>query len=453
MGVINELSDVRVEASVVGTLLRNPKFYYHFEALKPEHFSEKTNAIVFEVVKMILNDNSEDVSDFSVYLRIVSEPAFERQFNHENIDITEYIENLKRLGTDDTEEYISRCKTIIDYAFRRDAVEELNNLSGYVATKNSSANELNMYIHDRIGRFSEEYIVGNSVKPFGEVIEDLWEEVMERQNPENGMAGIPSVIPRFNEYFTYEKGELILVGARPKMGKSFLALNEAVHKLKNGVPTAIFDTEMKSREFLVRVLANLTGISNRNIKTGVVTEAQNAELKEARKWLAKQPFAHIYNPEWKFDDIYLTAKEMQKDLGLEFLIYDYIKASNTTNLEVKEHNYLGDMTNFLKNNVAGKLDLAMLTFAQMSPREQRVADSDKINRYASVVAYFMEKTIEEQGNDGREGGNRKFIIDYNRLGEQFEQSGQYINLLFDGNRSIIAQAKQQPKSAVDEIFH
>lgn len=88
----------------------------------------------------------------------------------------------------------------------------------------------------------------------------------------------------------------------------------------------------------------------------------------------------------------------------------------------------------------------------MSPKENRVADSDKINRYASVVAYFMEKTMEEIQQDGKEGGNRKLLIDYNRLGEQFEQNSTYINLYFDGNKSLITQASKQPANLMEEIF-
>ena len=209
---------------------------------------------------------------------------------------------------------------------------------------------------------------------------------------------------------------------------------------------------MSSREFLVRALAHLTGIPNRNVRAGIVTEKQKIELMDAKDWFKKQPFSHIYDPEWTFDNIYLTAKELQKDIGLDFLVYDYIKAMNTGNMQQQEHNFLGDMTNFLKNNVAGKLDLSLLTFAQMSPKENRVADSDKINRYASVVAYFMEKSMEEMQIDGKDGGNRKLFIDYNRLGEQFEQSSSYINLFFDGNKSIITEAIKQPSSLMDEIF-
>ena len=444
--------DVRVEAGVVGTLIVNPRFYYHFEALKEKHFYEKTNAVIFAVIKDILDDNSEDVSDFSIFLRITGNKDYERQFLKSDIDIQDYLNKLKLISAKDGEEYVSRCKKIIDFAFKRDSIEKLKEMGSHIETSGGSANEMNMYMHDNIGKFSEEYIVGATIKPFGEIIDELYEEVLERQSPETGMAGIPSKVPAFNKYFTYEPGELILIAARPKAGKSFLALNEAIHKLKNGVPTAIFDTEMQSREFLVRALALLTGIPNRNIKTGIVTSQQKIELVEAKNWLKKQPFSHIYDPEWSFDNIYLTAKELQKDIGLEFLIYDYIKAMNTGNLQIQEHNFLGDMTNFLKNNVAGKLDLSMLTFAQMSPRENRVADSDKINRYASVIAYFMEKSMEEMQKDGKEGGNRKLFIEYNRLGEQFDQSASYINLFFDGNKSIIEEAKKQPANLVDEIF-
>lgn len=445
--------DIKAEAGVVGTLLINPSYYYHFEMLKPQHFHDKLNAIIYDVVKDILDDNSEDVSDFSVYLRISNTKAFEKEFTKNNIDIQDYLEKLRLVGTNDSDEYRARCKRVIDYAFKRDSIDKLKEIIGHIELSNTTANQTNMYIHDTIGQFSEQYIVGTDVKPFGEIIDELWEEILERQNPESGVAGIPSKIPIINQYFSYEKGELVLISARPKAGKSFLGLNEAIHKLKNGVPCAILDTEMQPREFLVRALSHLTGVPNRNIKTGIVTTKQYQDIMEAKEWLKKQPFAHIYDPEWNFDSIYLTAKELQKDIGMEFMIFDYIKAMNTQSLQVQEHNYLGDMTNFLKNNIAGKLDIAVLSFAQMSPKEQRVADSDKINRYASVIAYFMEKTVDEIQADGKDGGNRKLVIEYNRLGEQFEQSGNYINLLFDGNRSMISEAKIQPKNLMDEMFN
>ena len=195
--------DIKAEAGVVGTLLINPSYYYHFEMLKPQHFHDKPNAIIYDVVKDILDDNSEDVSDFSVYLRISNTKAFEKEFAKNNIDIQDYLEKLRLVGTNDSDEYRARCKRVLDYAFKRDSIDKLKEIIGHIELSNTTANQTNMYIHDTIGQFSEQYIVGTDVKPFGEIIDELWEEILERQNPESGVAGIPSKIPIINQYFSY----------------------------------------------------------------------------------------------------------------------------------------------------------------------------------------------------------------------------------------------------------
>lgn len=443
--------DVKLEAGVVGTLLLNPSFYYHFEALKPSHFHDKINASIYYVISKILNDGALDVSDYAIYLRLSEDDSIIRLFEKEGVDLQDFISKLKCVGTNDAEEYRIRCKKIIDYAFRRDSVIKLEGLAKYVGSNDLTANEANMHINDEMTKFAEKYVVGANILRLGDVLDDILLEIEERQISQGGYAGLPSKFPAINEYFTYEKGELIIVGARMKMGKSFFALNEMWHKVKSGVNVGYLDTEMSTREFTIRSLSLLSGLPVKNIKTGMTTNQQKEELKVIYEWIKKQNVAHIYNPEWTPDQIYLTTKELQKSMGIDFLIYDYIKATTTSNLNIQEHNYLGDMANFLKNNVAGKLDIPVLSFAQMSPHDTRLADSDKLARYASVVAYFMKKEPEEIQKDGIEGGNRKFIIQNNRLGEQFEDD-KYINMMFDGNHAKLEQAKRQPKNDMEELF-
>ena len=444
--------DVKIEAGVVGSLLNNPKFYYHFEALKPEHFYDKINAAIYHIICLIIDEGSMDVSDYSIYLRASSDERYEKLFIKENVDIQDFLTKLKYVGTNDADEYRTRCKKIIDYAFKRDSIKKLNSTASYIEQHTLSANEANLYIQDELMKFADKYIVGANVQLIGDVLDDILQEISDRQQLQGGFAGLPSKFPAVNEYFTYEKGELVVIGATQKTGKSFWGLNEVWHKLSKGVPCAYFDTEMSTREFVIRSLSLLSGISVKNIKTGMLSQAEKDKLVDIYAYIKKQPFAHIYNPEWTFDEIYLTAKELQKTIGIEFLVFDYIKATNTTGLQVQEHNYLGDMTNFLKNNVAGKLDMPVLAFAQMSPTEQRLSDSAKIARYASVIGYFMKKTPEEIQNDGFDGGNRKFVVAFNRLGQQ-EEGDNYLNLLFDGNHAVINQAIKQPTDESINLFN
>lgn len=239
-----------------------------------------------------------------------------------------------------------------------------------------------------------------------------------------------------------------------KVGKSFLGLNEAWDKVANGVPTAYFDTEMTTKEFLLRLISRLSGVPIPRIKSGKINDKEAMRIKEVKEYIKRQKhFTHKYEPNWQMDDIYLACRELERSMGLDFLVYDYIKTNEAGSLDMKEHNHLGDLTNFLKNSIAGSLNIPVLSFAQMAKDDMRIADSDKINRYASVVAYLLQKDSEEIAEDGVDGGNRKLVIDYNRLGQQFEQSGEHINLKFNGDMATFAQAKVQPYEVEQRLFN
>lgn len=221
-------------------------------------------------------------------------------------------------------------------------------------------------------------------------------------------------------------------------------MNEVVHKLQQGLAVLYLDTEMSTVQWVERFLAHWTGIKVKDIKQKLYEDdiELEAKIEEAFEFLASAKFAHIYNPEWSKEEILTTAKVFQRKVGLDLLVFDYIKMMNEGSANVKEHNLLGDMTNFLKNKVGGKLKVPVLAGGQMSPKENRLADSDKINRYASVIAYWSKKTPEELKADGKACGTHKFFIDYNRLGKQMFEH-EYINMLFDGDICKIEQARIQ----------
>jgi hypothetical protein len=214
-------------------------------------------------------------------------------------------------------------------------------------------------------------------------------------------------------------------------------------KVKKGVPTAIFDTEMNDKRYLLRCLSLLSGVTNQKIERGNYSVSEAEQIKESRIWLKKQPFVHIYDDEWTKEKIYIKSKLLKIKMNLGFLIYDYIKVNDTSKIKNKEADELGDMSTFLKNTVASKLNLSVLAGAQQSPYDMRLSDSAKISRYASAVCYWVAKTNEELCADGIEAGNFKLVIDRNRLGQQMN-NGEYVSFCFDGNRSLIQQAKLQP---------
>ena len=148
-------------------------------------------------------------------------------------------------------------------------------------------------IDEKINNLTEKYIVSTEIETFGNHIDALWSEICSRRS-QDGIYGIPSKFPILSDYFTYEPGELVLLKARMKRGKSAFFLNEAVHKLKMGVPTVYLDTEMQDRLFAERLLANLTGIEIKRIKTGNYSLEEGKLLENTNEWIKKQPFVHLY---------------------------------------------------------------------------------------------------------------------------------------------------------------
>ena len=110
----------------------------------------------------------------------------------------------------------------------------------------------------------------------------------------------------------------------------------------------------------------------------------------------------------------------------------------------EQYNALGQRTNFLKNNIAGELGIAVLAGAQLN-RNNQVADSDKMERYVSTSILWREKTSDEIMNDGGlDYGNYALSVCLNRNGQQMEED-EYISMNLDGDRMRIEQAKQPVK--------
>lgn len=131
-----------------------------------------------------------------------------------------------------------------------------------------------------------------------------------------------------------------------KMGKSCFMMNEAIHKLRMGIPTVYFDTEMADRLFLERMIANISGVELKKVKSGLYSEEESAKIEEAKSWIQEQPFVHIYNPQFTNEEIYAICNILKYKIGLQFVIFDYMKGNTLDSSAL--YNELGGRCDFLK---------------------------------------------------------------------------------------------------------
>lgn len=435
---ISAISDNQAEAGAIATLVYHPEFILYTDYLKPSYFYNVENGCIYWAIEQLYKNGIETIDALNITNMLNSNKAVKKKIEEYNLtDMQEFIKMSQYACRHTLEEYKLLVNNIVTMAFKRDLNKIALEIQSSCFNTDVDLNKLNGIVNTKINKLTEQYITSNEIELFGSKVSSLWSEICNRRT-ESGVYGIPSKFPSINEYLTYEQGELILLKARMKRGKSAFFMNEAIHKIKNGVPTLFFDTEMQDRLFYERMLANLTGIEVKRIKTGKYTYEEGKELEKMNEWVKKQPFVHIYTPTTTDEEIYAIHKILKYKMGLEFSIFDYIKSNILSSSE--NYNALGARCDFLKNSVAGDLNIAILAGAQLN-RNNQVADSDKLERYVSASMLWRDKTAEEVAKDGLECGNFALTIDLNRLGEQ-QADDEYIDFRFDGNRMRIEEAKK-----------
>lgn len=440
--------DIPAESGIVGTVLKNPDFISHVDFMNPNMFCDDKFSALYWAVSELVEDGVDEVDDLSIVQKLTSDGLVEI-FDGDVGSIRERVNKLKMLGTDNIGEFIRRCRVVATIDYREKIMSEMVNTIKYVKETKDDINDVNYNVNEKIANVGNNFLVHNDTPLIGDVVESTIKEIQERASAD-GIVGIPTKFPFVNNYFTYEPGELIVIGGQKKAGKSVVIMNEAYHKASQGIPTLVLDTEMSTTQWMTRLISLITGITMRNLKSGIWTKAMEDKILEAKKEIKQMPLAHVYLVEkfsgnWSFRDLYSIVKSYQHKMDVKFLCYDYIKQNKVSGTDVAEHNYLGDITNYLKNDIIGRLGITGLAGAQMSDYEDRLSDSAKIARYASTIFYWKKKAPQEIIGDGIKSGTHKLFIDFNRLGRQFDDmETEYINMYADLDRMIVKQCASQP---------
>lgn len=443
---IAELSDIQSESGVIGTLIYHPEFILHTDYLRPGYFYGVENGCIYWAIQELYKSGITNIDAYNISNKLQSHKSVQKTIDKYNLpSVQEFVDLYKETARHTIEEYKMLADNIVTLAFKRDLVKTLNQLSADCYKPDYELEKLNNVVYGELDKLTQKYIATTDIHTLGSDIDNIWSEIVNRRTAD-GMYGIPSKYKTFSDYYTYEPGELVIIQAKYKQGKSVFLMNEVVHKLKNGVPTLVVDSEMPTRLYTERLISHLTGIEMKRIKNGNYSDEEAQIIQQWIDWLKEQPFVHIYSPNISDEKLYSICKMLKRKIGLTFIVYDYLKSNETSSSD--NYNVLGAKCDFLKNNIAGELDLAVLAACQLN-RNGEVADSIKINRYLSVGIKWEYKTQEMIAKDGIKCGNAFAKIYVNRLGRQMLEDDEedYIDFVFDGDRMTIIEAEQHKRES------
>lgn len=434
---IEDINDITSETGIIATLIRHPEFSFYSEELLPNHFSNRQNACMYLALTILARENIRQADAFNIISALHSSDATKRYADELDVDeLQDFIDISQSVARDTIEEYKLLVGNVMDMSFRRDTFRELRECERMCLDTNT--HELEQKIYSTLDDVMMNYTSTTEVPPFAEVVDKCWDEIRERQNSE-GCSGYLFKFPALNQYATIERGELFIFAAEAKQGKSMMLLNCAVDLLRQDLAVLYLDSELNTRMFTARVLAHLSGVEYKRLTSGRYTEEEAERIDAARAWLKTRKFTHVYIPMFDQQTIYTTIKKVSHTQGLDVLIVDYFKSLSDGDA-FNSYQELGRLTDFIKNQIAGEMNIAALGAAQLTATG-KVADSAKIGRNASTIAIITDKTPDEIAEDGAECGNKKLRVILNRNGMQMSQD-EYIDLQFNGNLISYEQAQQ-----------
>ena len=232
-----------------------------------------------------------------------------------------------------------------------------------------------------------------------------------------------------------QRSDLVILAARPSVGKSTLALNVAMHNAKSGRTCAIFSLEMTADQLAMRALASETGIDSHRIRLGLYSSAQEERIINAIGELSELPIYIDDTPYQGMVEIRGKARRLDLDRGVDLIMVDYLQLVQGRNRggPVNRVQEITEISRSLKV-MAGELKAAVIACSQMSrmvenrpshrPQLSDLRDSGSIEQDADVVAFIHREdlyTTEEewaQAHPGQEYPRNiaEIIVAKNRKG-------------------------------------
>ncbi len=221
-----------------------------------------------------------------------------------------------------------------------------------------------------------------------------------------------------------QKSDLILLAARPSMGKTALALNIANYvAVRSHIPTAIFSLEMSKDMLLNRMLSMNSKVNSESIRTGQLKDSEWTDLLEASRDISEAPLYIDETPGIKVSDLRTKCRKLkiEKDLGL--VMIDYLQLMTASGKAESRQNEVAEISRSLKA-LAREINCPVIALSQLSravesrdnkrPMLSDLRESGSIEQDADVVMFIYRD--EYYNHDSEDKGVAEVIVAKQRNG-------------------------------------
>lgn len=422
--------NIEAEQSVLGALLIDREAVYKImEEIRPSDFyREEHQGIMEAILRLALSEKPVDIVTVSEELKRIGKL--------ENIGGITYLARLAdSVPNAVNAEYYA--KVVRTKALMRDLIQAGAEISDLGFNESKDIDDLLDIAEQKIfsiaQKKSKAYFV--QVKDF---LGHSFSEIERRYKLKLGLSGLPSGFPSLDKITGgFQRSDLVIIAARPSLGKTSLAVNVAEHvAIKERKGVGFFSLEMSKEQLVERMLCSLAKVDMQRMRTGFLREEDWTMLTEAYGDLYEAPIYIDDSPDAALIDLRTKARRLKIEANIDLVIVDYLQLVHTERAENRVIE-ISQITRGLKN-LARELDIPVIVLSQLSRAVDRrddkrpilsdLRESGSIEQDADVVIFLhvpdenrsneVELYVAKQRNGPRSSTKLLFFNEFTRFVEK-----------------------------------
>lgn len=407
------------ERALLGALLLKPDAIHDVsDSIYPESFYAEKHRHIFTTMRE-LADRGEPIDLLTLSERMQNQGLLERgggrSYLAELADSAPSPGNFSHYADLVSQKHVMR--SLIDAAYgitetayddSRDTVEVLDEAEKAIyAIGNKSAAHMFTAISDKI--------------------HEAWDRIEALSKKEGGIRGVPSGFSALDNLLSgFHPSDLVILAARPSMGKTSLALDIARNAaVRFNVPVGIFSLEMSSEQLIDRMLAAESFVNSWKLRTGQVKEEEDfGRIRDALETLSRAPIYIDDKPGNNILAMRAVARRLKRDRGIGLIIVDYLQLMSPTSTKTSDSlvQQVTEISRSLKS-LARELQVPVIALSQLSraveqrggkPRLSDLRDSGSIEQDADVVMFIHRE--DKRNPDSDRPGIAEILIEKHRNG-------------------------------------
>jgi replicative DNA helicase len=261
------------------------------------------------------------------------------------------------------------------------------------------------------------------------LVVQLLDRVQEMADNPNDITGVPTGFYDLDRLTSgFQAGDMVVLAARPSMGKTALAINIAEHvALHEGLPVAVFSMEMGASQLAVRIVGSIGRIDQMHLRTGKLTDDEWPRLTEAIEKLRNVSLHIDETPGLTVSELRANARRLARQCGgkLGLIVVDYLQLMSVSSSMSEENRAtaVGEISRGLKM-LAKELGCPVMALSQLSrgvesrtdkrPMMSDLRESGAIEQDADVIMFIYRDDY--YNKDSKEPGVAEIIISKQRNG-------------------------------------